>query len=365
MISENSIDQIHELDLVEVVKRYVPDLKQKGAKYTGCCPFHNEKTPSFSVDPAKSIYKCFGCGEGGKDGIKFMMSLEKIGFIDAVKRLAAEFNIILEEKEDDPDRKEQIMKRDGYIKLNMAVKEKYQKELLTHIHSGEEIKIIPVLDELFNRRKLTRETISLFEIGYAPIDWKTITPNIIERGLYEAGVELGLIATKNGNTYDTYRGRIIFPIQNERGEIIGFGGRKLEDGKDDNPKYINSADSVLYKKEQVLYGIYQAAAAIKKMRYATIVEGYFDVTAFHQAGMQNAVAPCGTALTDGHAKLLKKYTNNILLMGDGDGAGMKANLKAVDLLLKHNFKVEICPLPPGHDPDSFAREFEYVEETAS
>lgn len=367
MIAQNSIDEVYEkADLVETIGKYVT-LKQKGGSYHGCCPFHDEKTPSFVVTPAKSVYKCFGCGKSGKDAVKFIMEKEHLSWIDSIRKLSGVFNVTLQETEDDQDKKEQLIKRGDLVKINQAVKDKYvstiDHERYAELFNMPGTTDMPgaVFGELF-RRKISPELLSLFEIGFAPDEWKFITPGLIDKGLYEPAIELGLIKTKDGNSYDIYRGRIIFPIHNERGEVIGFGGRKLEDGKPDNPKYINSSDSALYKKDSVLYGIYQAADAIRKEKFAVLVEGYYDVTGFHQAGVQNTVCSCGTAFTDGHAKILKKYTNHVVMMGDGDAAGMKANLKAVDILLRHDFKVEICPLPDGHDPDSFAREFENVEE---
>ena len=358
MISENSIQEVREnADLVEVVKKYV-DLKKKGANWQGCCPFHEEKTPSFYVNETKGIYKCFGCGAAGADAIKFLMEKEHIDFVTTIRRLADWFNIQLEETRLESEDQEKLLKRADYLKINVRVAKIYQTKLMAL--PGED----PVFQELYFKRKLSRDTVIDFQIGYAPNEWRFITPLLLDNALFKPAEELGLVKTTNDRNYDIYRNRIIFPIHNERGEIVGFGGRTMDDG-DDVPKYINSCESLVYKKDSILYGLYQAAKAIRDMRFAVVVEGYFDVTGFHQTGMPNTVAPCGTSLTENHAKLLKKYTNHLILMGDADKAGKKANLKAVDMLLRHGFKVDICDLPDGHDPDSFSREFEFTEDEAA
>jgi DNA primase len=364
MISDNSIQEIRDIDLVEVAKKYVADLKKKGANYGGCCPFHDEKSPSFMISPAKGFYKCFGCGAGGADAIKFVMAAERLDFLPAVKYLADWFNITLEEtrvKDEEPE--EQKAKKVDYLSINKWAAGQFQKQLLNlHCGSWPVEPFSTVIQELLGNRKLTNDSIIDFQLGYAPVKGRLITDHLVERGLMVPGEELGLVKKGSNNNYDIYRDRIMFPIHNERGEVVGFGGRKLEDNKKDNPKYINSRDSLVYKKDQLLYGLYQAGKAIRDMKFAILVEGYYDVISFHQGGMANTVGACGTAFTDGHARLLKKYTNHIILMGDPDAAGQKANLKNVDLLLRHSFKIEICELPEKQDPDSFTRTLEVVKE---
>ncbi len=358
MISENSIQEVRDkADLVEVIQNYT-DLKKKGANYQGCCPFHDERTGSFTISPGKGIYKCYGCGAGGADAIKFMMQKERMDFPSAVKYLATKFNITLEETQPDPEAAEKIAQRADYLKINHRAAEMYDKMLFNVLKDAKHAVAI----ELLQNRKLTEETIITFQLGYAPDEWRYVTQVLVERGLFKPAEELGLVNTKNGSNYDMYRNRIMFPIHNERGEICGFGGRKMDNLKDDNPKYLNSRDSLLYKKDNLLYGLYQAAKHIRTMGFAVVVEGYYDVAGFHQTGMPNTVAPCGTAFTDNQAKILKKYTNHLVLIRDTDAAGMKANLKDVDMLLRHGFKVEICQLPEGEDPDSFSRQFEFSEE---
>jgi DNA primase len=369
MISQKTIDQVRDdLDFASLAELLVPDLKKHGATYEAPCPFpsHAERTPSFKVNPAKRIYKCFGCGKGGHDNIKFVMDIERLDFPAAVRFLADKFNITIEETELTPEAKEQQLKRADYIQINRQVADIYSKQLADIFQEYNGV-THDVIQELNGHRQLTQETINTYELGFAIDSFKTITNYLIERNHYQPAIELGLIITKVGTTttYDNYRNRIMFPIHNEFGEVIGFGGRKMEDPTADEkyqkaPKYINSADSLLYKKDGVLYGLYQAGPHIKRMGFACVVEGYFDVTAFSQTGMPNTVAPCGTALTEKHAKLLKRYTNHVVLIGDGDEAGMKANLRAVDVLLKESLRVDICPLPEKEDPDSFARKFYFL-----
>ncbi|MHB8209130.1 DNA primase [Mucilaginibacter sp.] len=366
MISEQSIQEVRDrADLLDVVKKY-SNIKKKGANYVGDCPFHDEKSGSFTVSPAKGMFKCFGCGVGGQDAIKFIMEKERMDFPASVKYLANWFNVTLEETKKDDEPPEQLVKKADYTNINKRVAKLYQKNLLSlKCANWPNQPVNPVIDELLNIRKLTNSSIVNFELGFAPDDYRFITPILMERGMFAAAEDIGLVKTSNNTNFDIYRNRIMFPIHNERGEIIGFGGRKLEDGKKDNPKYINSRDSLIYKKESILYGIYQAARAIREMKFAVLVEGYYDVISFHQTGMPNTVAPCGTAFTDGHAKILKRYTQHIILIGDQDAAGQKANLKNVDLLLRYGFKVDICQLPEKHDPDSFSREFKAMEDIAA
>lgn len=350
MITERSIQELRDqIEVAEIVKRFV-DLKKRGAGYTGCCPFHNEKTPSFHVNPARGIYKCFGCGVGG-DGIKFVMEHEKVDFIQAIKMIADWTNFTLEEaQEQTPEEKKDVDAYYEMVKINRLVADKYQKYLMD-LPDGH-----PVIAELLENRQLNNDSIIDFQLGFSPDEWKFIAPGLVDKGLLKASQELGLIATKNENVYDTYRNRIIFPIHDEKGQVIGFGGRKLEDNNKDNPKYLNSKESRLYKKERALYGLYQASRSIRQMGYAILVEGYLDVISFHQGGACNTVASCGTSLTEGQIRVLKRYTTNIILMGDADAAGLKSNLRSIDLFLKNGFKVEVCELPEGEDPDSFVRQ---------
>lgn len=354
MITDRSIEEVKEkADLLEVIQERVT-LKKFGANFLGLCPFHEDKKPSFTVSPAKGVYKCFVCGTGGRDPIRFLMDMENIDFPAAVRYLADKYQIQLEETKTDEEPDEQRLKRVDYIKINKAAARRYQ-ELLFELPDTDEVK-----KELLINRQLTQETIIDFQLGFAPNKDNYITQLVMTRNLYQPAIDIGLIKTSDTEerglrTYDMFQNRIIFPILNERGEPIAFGGRTMEKGDKVKAKYINSPGSLIYQKDKVLFGLYHAAKAIREMKFAVLVEGYFDVISFHQAGMENTIAPCGTAFTDGQAKILKRHTNHIILVNDSDEAGEKANLKSVDVLLRHNFKVEICDLPKGEDPDSFAR----------
>ena len=351
MIIGSSIDDLRDtLDIIEVIGKDVT-LKKRGTTHVGCCPFHDEKSPSFTVSPTKQIFKCFGCGAGG-DAITFVMKKENIEFVPAVRLLASRINFTLEETEETAEDKEAAAKKADLWQINAAAAKHYQENLLN----------LPVdqwaAEELLINRMYHPDTILDFNLGYARDDWRSLTQILTDRGLFHSGEELGLVkANDTGKSWDVYRNRLIFPIHDEQGRIVGFGGRKPSSDEDkSNPKYLNSKESPLYKKDRVLYGLFQAKKHIKEMGFAIVVEGYTDVISMHQAGAPNTVGVCGTALTDHHAKLLKRYTNQVVLMGDGDTAGRNANFKAVDILIKYALKVEICPLPEAHDPDSYARQ---------
>lgn len=350
MILSSSIDDLREtLDIVEVIGKDVT-LKKRGSTYMGECPFHNEKSPSFTVSPPKQIFKCFGCGVGG-DAIAFVMKKENLEFIPAIRMLASRINFTLEETEDTTAVKEAAAKKADLWKINEAAARHYQEQLLELPFDHWAVK------ELLDTRCYHPDTILEFGLGYAPDQWRFLSQIMTDKGLFYPGEELGLLKKNDSaQSYDVYRNRIIFPIHNEQGQVIGFGGRKPSSDQDkSNPKYLNSKESPLYKKERVLFGLFQAKKHIKEMGFAIVVEGYTDVISMHQAGAPNTVGVCGTAITEHHAKLLKRYTNNVILMGDGDAAGQSSNFKAVDILLKYSLKVEICPLPEKEDPDTFAR----------
>lgn len=358
MIDSKSIEEVKEkADLVEVIKKYT-GLKKRGANWTGPCPFHEEKTPSFVVSPAKGKYKCFGCGAGGNNAISFIMAKENFDFVPAVKMLANQFNVTLIETRDDDDNQEDQLKRVDYQNINKAAAKKYRENLMHMVNQldGQHPIQNRIVFELMVNRQLTLDTIIEFQLGYAPDEWRYLTPILLERALFKPAEELGLVKQTNDKNFDIYRNRIMFPIHNTGGVIVGFGGRTMAaKQKKDEAKYLNSRESLIYKKDKVLYGLYQGAKAIRQMKFAVLVEGYFDVISFHQAGLPNTVASCGTALTEGHCKLLKNYTHHVIICRDGDEAGLKAAMKDIDLLLRHGFKVDICPMPEGHDPDSLAR----------
>lgn len=368
-IKEDSIRRILDAaDIVEVIGEFV-ELKQKGKYYTGCCPFHSENTPSFTVTPGeKQIYKCFGCGAGGHV-LSFVMKHKGIEFVEAIEFLANKYKIDPDYEAKEVNEAEVLESKQMEIILETAVKS-FQDELFKKPIND----AVPV--ELFKTRELSLDTILDFKIGFAPggegdAGWKFLTSKFIAGHMYPAATKLGIIITKNGHTYDQFRNRIMFPIQDHRGKFVGFGGRKLKpvtqkeiDSDKDNPKYINSTDSKFYKKDTILYGLYQAAQSIRKMGKAILTEGYYDVVSMHDKGASNTVATCGTAFTEGHAKLLKKYTNHVVLFYDQDKAGSKATMSTIDTLVKNGFKVQIfinnTDIKEGLDPDEFSRLYSYT-----
>jgi DNA primase len=358
MIKQESIEELRDrIEILDVIEnKYDIALKKRGSVHVGCCPFHNEKSPSFTVSESKGIFKCFGCGVGG-DAFKFVSLKDGLEFIPAVRELAEWKNFDLQEEEQSEEDRELAKTKADLRKINKAAAKWYMSHLEDQpIYS-------PVKQEIYKNRQLHYDTLQTFEVGFAPDQWQFITPTIIDKGLYYPAVELGLVATSNERNYDVYRNRIIFPIHDAKGDIIAFGGRKLEkeiapgaaDPDKDVAKYINGKDSPLYKKDRALYGIFQAQKAIREMGFAVVVEGYYDVLSCHQNGLPNTVASCGTAFTTSQAQLLKRFTNVALLFFDGDAAGNKALMKTIDILLKEGFKVETCLLKEDEDPDSFAR----------
>lgn len=352
MITKESIDSLKDyLDIEAVVESYLK-LTQRGAVKVGCCPFHDEKSGSFTVSAAKQMFKCFGCGEGG-DVFKFVMKQEDIDFVPAVRALASKYNFELEESEASLEEKQAAAKKADLWKITADTCDHYRDKLLGL--NGDHWAV----QELLGKRKFTEETLLDFQIGFAPDEARVLSERLINKGTYDEATELGLIKTntETAYTYDVFRNRIIFPIHNDQGHIVGFGGRKDPAcARDENPKYINSKQSTIYQKDRVLYGLYQAKKYIKEAGYAIVVEGYSDVMSMHQGGAANTVAMCGTAFTDHHAKLLKRYTNKVVIMTDGDDAGEKSAFKMLEVLLANGLSPELCILPPKEDPDTFARQ---------
>jgi len=351
MISQQTIDRVfEEAQCVDIVGQFV-DLKKAGANYKGFSPFVKEKTPSFIVSPAKNIYKCFSSGQGGT-AIGFLMDAQGMTYPEAVEYAAAHYNIpvIKEEAEQNAEVRDHLVQLDKTLR---AANRAYQKELFSS--SG-----LPVHEELFNKRQWSKDTVLQWGLGFAPDAWRFLTDKVVNIGLFEVARELGLTNHKNGNNFDTYRNRIIFPIHNHHDKLVGFGARDLGPGECTGktpPKYLNSPDSKIYKKEHVLYGLNHAARIIREAGFAYITEGYADVISMHQAGLSNTVATCGTALTAGHLKLLGRYTKHLVLLYDGDAAGQRATEKAVFAAAEQAFKIEVVPLDKDHDPDSLCRMF--------
>jgi DNA primase catalytic core len=359
MISQTTIDQINELSLSEVIGHYV-DLKKTGINYMAKSPFTGEKTGSFSVSDQKNIWKCFSTGTGGNNAISFLMKLENLSFYEATKALCEKLNITIEcepgyDSEEEKKKRERI---ETLYEINEQAVEKYRGQLKPET---------PAWQEITSRwgyigAEAVNDIAIAFELGYAPNEAKFLCANMIQNGHYESGIALGLV--KEGKNYDTFRDRLMFPIRNHRGKCAGFGGRVL--GQSKYAKYINSSESPVYNKSNILYGLSLKSTqdAIKKEGFAYLTEGYTDVISCHLAGMANTVGSCGTALTDEQAKLLRKYTQKVVVLYDNDydekknkNAGQEATLKAVHLFVGHGVDVHVALLPPKQDPDSFCRSF--------
>ncbi|GGN10532.1 DNA primase [Dyadobacter beijingensis] len=350
-INPETVERIkHAADIVEVVGDFV-SLKKKGANYSACCPFHNEKTPSFNVNPVRQIYKCFGCGAAG-DSIKFVMDIDGIGYGEALRYLAGKYNIEIEEEElTDEETIRQNARESLYIILNFA-KNYYQHQL----HDSEEGQAIGL--SYFRERGFTNEIRRKFELGYSLDVWDAFTKEALEKG-YSAEIleKAGLLIHKEGSQsagYDRFRGRVIFPIHNIAGKTIAFGARILKSDKN-QPKYLNSPETEVYHKSEVLYGIYQAKNAIRQLEHCYLVEGYTDVISLHQAGIENVVASSGTSLTVEQIRLIGRFTPNVTILYDGDMAGIKAALRGLDLVLEEGLNVNVVLFPDNEDPDSYVR----------
>ncbi|MBL0201400.1 MAG: DNA primase [Chitinophagaceae bacterium] len=346
MISQESIQQIQSrIDIVEIVGSFIK-LKKRGANYLGLCPFHNEKTPSFTVSPSKEIYKCFGCGKSG-NSISFLMEAEKYSYVEALRWLAAKYNVEIEESETSPEFKQQQQVADSlYIINNFA--QKYFTDALLNSEEGQDIAL-----SYLKERGFREEIINKFQLGYNSEARDGFTKAALaSQYSLEYLQKTGLVNVRDGHAYDNYRGRIIFPIHNQSGKVLGFGARIIKKN-DKAPKYINTPENEIYVKSKILYGSYFARQAIDKADECLLVEGYTDVVSLHQAGVENVVASGGTSLTPDQLRLIKKYTNNLTIIYDGDGAGIKAALRGLDLALEESLNVKLVLIPDGEDPDSY------------
>lgn len=347
MISPNTIQQItNRIDIIDVVGEFVK-LKKRGTNYIGLCPFHNEKGPSFTVSPSKEIYKCFGCGKSGNT-ITFLMEHEKYSYVEALRWLAARYHIEVEETETSAEQKQLIQTADSlYVINNFA--QKFFTEQLLHTENGNAIAL-----SYLKERGFRDAVIEKFQLGYNPDSRDTLTKALLANQFNpELLPKTGLVSLRNNDELvDNYRGRIIFPIHNNSGKIIGFGARII--GKNDRaPKYINTPENEIYVKSKILYGSYFARMAIDKADECLLVEGYTDVISLHQAGIENVVASGGTSLTTDQLRLIKKYTNNLTIIYDGDSAGIKAALRGLDMALEESLNVRLVLIPDKEDPDSY------------
>ena len=347
MISPNTIQQItSRIDIIDIVGEFVK-LKKRGTNYLGNCPFHNEKSPSFTVSPVKEIYKCFGCGKSG-NSITFLMEHEKYSYVEALRWLAARYNIEIEETETSPEQKILVQTSDSLYAINHFA----QKFFSTQLLDSEEGKNIAL--SYLQERGFRKEIIEKFQIGYNPDSRTALTEALIANQFNPTLLpKTGLVSNRNGDELvDNYRGRIIFPIHGNTGKVIGFGARVI--GKSDRgPKYINTPENEVYSKSKILYGSYFARMAIDKADECLLVEGYTDVVSLHQAGIENVVASGGTSLTTEQLRLIKKYTQNLTIIFDGDSAGVKAALRGLDMALEEGLNVRLVLIPDNEDPDSY------------
>jgi len=350
MITRETIEEIkNRLDIIDVVSDFVT-LKRSGQNYKALSPFTNEKTASFYVVPSKGIFKDFSSGKGG-DAITFVMEHEGMAYPEALRYLAKKYGIeIKDEATYSQEEQAHQSERDGlYIVMNFA--KDYFRELLLEHEEGKSIGL-----SYFRERGFNDRTISKFELGYSLNQWDNLTRTALAKGYSENMLEkAGLLIKKDDNKkYDRFRGRVIFPVHNLSGKVIAFGARILSKEKD-QPKYINSPETEIYHKSHVLYGLFQARNAIRKEEFCYLVEGYTDVISLHQADIENVVASSGTSLTEDQIKLMRRFTENVTVLYDGDTAGIKAALRGIDLILKGGLNVRIVLLPDGEDPDSFSR----------
>ncbi len=349
MIDHATVERILDAARIEEVVSDFVSLKRRGANYIACCPFHHEKTPSFSVSPSKGIYKCFGCGKAGST-VSFVMEHEQMSYVEALKYLGRKYGIEVKEKEESEEDVQQRLHHESLLIVNDFAQKFYTEQLLK-TEEG-----IAIGLSYFKERGFTDETINKFLLGYAPNKKREFTHNAQRKGYKkEHMVEVGLtIERENGELVDRYYDRVIFPIRGISGKVIAFGGRKLRNDKE-VAKYINSPESEVYVKNKVLYGIYEAKQAIAREQKCYLVEGYTDVISFHQAGVENVVSSSGTSLTTGQIQLIKRFTNNVTVLYDGDWAGIKASLRGIDMLLEEGLEIKVALFPDGEDPDSFAR----------
>jgi DNA primase len=346
VISPATIQQIQSrIDIIEIISGFVK-LKKRGTNYLGLCPFHNEKSPSFTVSPAKEIYKCFGCGKSGNT-ISFLMEHEKYSYVEALRWLAAKYNVTIEETEVSAEVKQQQQTSDSLFIIN-SFAQKFFSEALFETEEGKDIGL-----SYLKERGFREDIIKKFQIGYNPNARDGFAKAALEKQYsLELLQKTGLVTIRDEKPADNYRGRIIFPVHNQTGKVMGFGARLIK-SNDKAPKYINTPENEIYVKSKILYGSWFARMAIDKADECLLVEGYTDVVSLHQAGIENVVASGGTSLTPDQLRLIKKYTNNLTIIYDGDAAGVKAALRGLDLALEEGLNVQLVLLPNNEDPDSY------------
>lgn len=333
-------------DIVEVINEHVP-LQKRGGRYLGLCPFHGEKTPSFSVNQERGFFHCFGCKESG-DVISFVMKYHSLSFLDALKELAKRYGITIEDRELSPADKARSEKRKQLFAVNEVAAGLYHDFLLTNPAAEPARRYL-------EERRIPLETIKTFRLGYAPDSWDFLTKHLTTKNIDQTtAVEAGLLVAKeNGRFYDRFRKRILCPIFSMAGEVSGFGGRILGEGQ---PKYLNTPETPVFDKSRTLFGLYQTKKALQESKRCVLVEGNFDLLSMVASGIDNVAAPLGTAVTIQHVRLLKKYVPEVVLFFDGDQAGTKAAMRSVPFFLTEQLEGKVAVLPEGHDPDTFLRD---------
>ena len=357
MIDQATIQRILDAtDIVEVVSEFVT-LRKRGVNYVGLCPFHDDKTPSFYVSPTKGVCKCFACGKGGS-AVHFLMEHQQMSYPEALKWLAKKYHIEVQERELTDKQRQTQSVRESLLVVSEFARDYFCHTLQNHA-DGKSIG-----QSYFRSRGISDETVRKFQLGYSTVDKDALTREAIRKGYRkEYLIQSGLCYEKeDGSIRDRFWGRVIFPWHNISGRVVGFGGRVLDSRtKGVVQKYVNSPETEIYSKRKELYGLYQAKQAIAKYDNVYMVEGYTDVIAMHQSGLENVVANSGTALSETQVRMLHRLTSNITLLYDGDEAGIKASLRGVDMLLSEGMNVKVLLLPDGDDPDSFARKHTYGE----
>ncbi len=364
MITSDTIDKIMDATRIEEVVGDFVTLKKRGVNQIGLCPFHNEKTPSFNVSPAKGIFKCFGCDKGG-NAVNFLMEHEHYSYPEALRYLARKYHIEIEEEKPSEEQQQAMDEKESLFNLTTFAQQYFEKTL----HESGEGKAVGL--SYLKERGFSLEVIKKFGLGYCTDSWDAFSQEALKRGYKKDYLlKTSLSKTKDHVIYDTFRGRVIFPIHNLSGRVLGFGGRIMTSDKK-RPKYINSAESEIYHKGKALYGIFFAKSPMASQDNCYLVEGYTDVLSLHQAGIHNVIATSGTALTTDQIKMIRRYTSNVTLLFDGDPAGIKAAFRSTDLIVEEGLNVRIVLFPDDEDPDSYARKKrpaevrEFVEKQAT
>lgn len=356
MIDQGTIDRILDAaQIVDVVSEFVT-LRKRGVNFTGLCPFHNEKTPSFSVSPAKGLCKCFSCGKGG-NAVHFIMEHEQMSYYEALKYLAKKYHIEIKERELSNEEKQAQSTRESMFIVNNYARDYFQNILRNHV-DGQAIGLA-----YFRQRGFRDDIIDKFQLGFSTDSHDALAQEAQRKGFKkEFLVKTGLCyETDDHRLRDRFWGRVMFPVHTLSGKVVAFGGRVLSTENKKLAKYVNSPESEIYHKSAELYGIYFAKQAIVKQDRCFLVEGYTDVISMHQSGVENVVSSSGTSLTGGQIRLIHRFTNNITVLYDGDMAGIKASIRGIDMLLEEGMNIKVCLLPDGDDPDSFARKHNATE----